>query len=174
MEVVPMIALQKPVRKKKSDTAWHAGFLAMLPAIRLHAHVAFRHLNEEARDVASMENSVLGFEIENYNEYLKQIINRIVDIEYRRESMKLAQYIQSGIEVSLGNETTSRGVKSAFFYVLKAVKMPSVLIEIGFVTNSRESQNLLNPQYTDKIANGIADGIVQFTEVFSESEGFTK
>ncbi|HUT66312.1 MAG TPA: N-acetylmuramoyl-L-alanine amidase [Spirochaetota bacterium] len=156
--------------------------------VSIHANVSFSDstqgfesyfltiepVNEEARDVASMENSVLGFEIEDYNEYLKEIINRIVDIEYRRESMKLAQYIQSGIEGSLGNETTSRGVKSAFFYVLKAVKMPSVLIEIGFVTNSRETQNLLKPEYEGKIAKGIAQGIVEFTEVFSESEGFTR
>jgi N-acetylmuramoyl-L-alanine amidase len=156
--------------------------------VSIHANVSFSEstqgfesyfltiepVDEEAREVASMENSVLGFEIEDYNEYLKQIINRIVDIEYRRESMKLAQYIQSGIEGSVGNETTSRGVKSAFFYVLKAVKMPSVLIEIGFVTNSREAQNLLKPEYGSNIAKGIAQGIVEFTEVFSESEGFTR
>lgn len=156
--------------------------------VSLHANVSFsvstqgfesyylslEPYNEEARDVASMENSVLSFEIENYNEYLREIINRIVDIEYRRESMKLAQFIQDGIERSVGDMSDNRGVKSAFFYVLKAVKMPSVLIEIGFVTNPDEAQRLLKPEYESKIAKGIAEGIVDFTETFSRTEGFTR
>ena len=52
--------------------------------------------------------------------------------------------------------------------------MPSVLIEIGFVTNSQEARNLLSPEYSGKIADGIAEGVVEFTDVFSESEGFTR
>jgi N-acetylmuramoyl-L-alanine amidase len=156
--------------------------------ISIHANVSFAQnssgyesyflslepYNDEAREVASMENSVLGFEIENYDEYLKEIINRIVDIEYRRESMTLAELIQGGLQNNLKKESPNRGVKSAFFYVLKAVKMPSVLVEIGFVTNPEESSMLLTPEYQKKIAEGIADGIEDFTVMFSNTEGFTK
>jgi hypothetical protein len=45
-----MIAIAKPSRSKKSQPAWHEGFLAMLPAIERHAKIAFRHLDAEARE----------------------------------------------------------------------------------------------------------------------------
>jgi len=45
-----MIAIARPVPSKTSRPVWHAGFLAMLPAIERHAKIAFRHLDAEARE----------------------------------------------------------------------------------------------------------------------------
>ena len=50
-----MIAPVKPIRERKSTTAWHDGFLEMLPSIRRHAYIAFRHLDDEAREDAVAE-----------------------------------------------------------------------------------------------------------------------
>ena len=50
-----MIAPARSIRSRKRSPAWHAGFLAMLPAIVRHARVAFRHLNPEARADAVQE-----------------------------------------------------------------------------------------------------------------------
>ena len=47
-----MIAHAKPSRGKKSPPAWHEKFLAMMPCIRTHARIAFRHLGPEARQEA--------------------------------------------------------------------------------------------------------------------------
>ena len=121
-----------------------------------------------------MENSVLNFESENYNDYLKEIINRIVDLEYRRESIKLAEFIQNRLSGTVGLKSTDRGVKGAFFYVLKAAKMPAVLVEIGFVTNKEEALNMLKPDYQKRLAKGIAEGIGDFITTFRRTEGFTK
>jgi hypothetical protein len=44
-----------PRRSRSAATAWHQGFLAMLPAIRLHARIAFRDLDPEAREEAVQE-----------------------------------------------------------------------------------------------------------------------
>lgn len=129
---------------------------------------------ESARDVAMKENSVLNYEIENYNEYLKEIINRIVDIEYRRESRLLADFIQKRLGSSIGTASPDRGVKSAFFYVLKTVAMPAVLVEIGFVTNKKEALNLLEADYQRKIARGIAEGVEDFVLSFQNTDGFTR
>ena len=49
-----MIAPRRPVRRKKTS-AWHNGFLAILPRIRQSAHAAFRHLDEEAQEEAITE-----------------------------------------------------------------------------------------------------------------------
>ncbi len=129
---------------------------------------------EKARDVAQKENSVLNFEIEDYNEYIQEILNRIVDIEYRRESMRLAGNIQRRLRGTIGGQSEDRGVKSAFFYVLKASKMPAVLVEVGFVTNKNEALNLQTSEHQKKIAKGIALGIEDFVNDFRESKGFTE
>lgn len=131
-------------------------------------------LDETARDVASRENAVLNFEVTNYDNYLQEIINRIVDIEYRRESMKLAGYIQERMKTAIGKESVDRGVKSAFFYVLKAAKMPSVLVEIGFVTNKEEVARLKSSEYKKRVAEGVVEGIDLFVKRFLKTEGFTQ
>jgi len=47
-----MIAIAKPFPRKSVSSAWHAGFLAMVPAIERHAQVVFRDLNPDAREEA--------------------------------------------------------------------------------------------------------------------------
>ena len=54
------------------------------------------------------------------------------------------------------------GVKEGPFFVLHDTSMPSILIEVGFVTNSREGQRLKNSKYQDKLAEAIAKGIYGF------------
>ena len=50
-----MIAPVKSRRPRKSVPAWHAKFLEMMPAIKAHAKIAFRHLDREAREEAIQE-----------------------------------------------------------------------------------------------------------------------
>ncbi len=156
--------------------------------ISVHANVSFKldasgyesyflsltPFDEVAREVAQVENSVLNFEIEDHNEYIKEIINRIVDIEYRRESAKLAEFIQNRLNGTAGPKTKDRGVKGAFFYVLRAAKMPAVLVEIGFVTNKEEALNMQRSDYQKKLAKGITEGIGDFITTFNRTEAFTK
>lgn len=59
-----MIAPARRMHRKKSPPAWHAAFMAMMPAIRTHAKIAFRHLRAEARQEAVEEvicNSCAAF-----------------------------------------------------------------------------------------------------------------
>lgn len=137
-------------------------------------YLSIDSFGESARDVAMKENSVLKYEINNYNEYLKEIINRIVDVEYRKESMLLANYIQKRLRESVESESIDRGVKSAFFYILKTVAMPAVLIEVGFVTHKEEAKKLLDPEYQNRVARGIASGIEDFLLTFQKTAGFTR
>lgn len=51
-----MIAVAKPIRSsKRTAPGWHRQFLIMLPAIRRHAQISFRHLDVEARQEAVQE-----------------------------------------------------------------------------------------------------------------------
>jgi N-acetylmuramoyl-L-alanine amidase len=72
----------------------------------------------------------------------------------------LAAYIQSAV-VSRMMET-NRGIKSRSLFVTRHTRMPAVLVECGFLSNKIENQMLRNDTYRDRIAQGLAAGIVNY------------
>lgn len=77
------------------------------------------------------------------------------------DSQRLAGYIQGYIIQETG--LTNRGVKHANFHVIRETKRnPSVLVECGFVSNSSERAGMLAGKYRERIAEGIAKGIIGF------------
>lgn len=77
-------------------------------------------------------------------------------------SDKLAQSIQETVTSYV--EVRDRGVKTAKFQVLQETKMPSVLIECGFLSNKEEAKKLRNSAYQEKLAEGIAQGIFTYLD----------
>ncbi|MBP2654898.1 MAG: cell wall hydrolase/autolysin [Firmicutes bacterium] len=73
---------------------------------------------------------------------------------------QLAEKVQS----SLINETqaVNKGISTANFYVLRNSQMPSILVEMGFVSNADEATRLGSDVYRDKIAQGIFNGISSY------------
>jgi N-acetylmuramoyl-L-alanine amidase len=67
------------------------------------------------------------------------------------------------VQTSLIKETgaVDKGTSPATFYVLRNASMPSILIEMGFVTNAAEASRLQNDSYRNKMAQGIFSGIVK-------------
>ncbi|MBZ0272559.1 N-acetylmuramoyl-L-alanine amidase [bacterium] len=61
-------------------------------------------------------------------------------------------------------DVVERKVHSAPFYVLLGARMPAVLVECGFITNSVEGKRLKDAAYQKELAKGIADGIMEFLE----------
>jgi N-acetylmuramoyl-L-alanine amidase len=83
------------------------------------------------------------------------------------ESKRLAGYVQSTLVSSLGKkhgEVRDLGVKHALFYVLLGARMPSVLIETGFVTHPNEAKLLQEAQYQAEVSSAIASGIIRFAQ----------
>lgn len=76
------------------------------------------------------------------------------------ESKKLAQYIQNQLLEKLG--TYDRRVKEANFYVIRNTRMPSVLVELGFMTNKQEAERLATNEFRQKSADAIFQGIMEF------------
>jgi len=54
------------------------------------------------------------------------------------------------------------GVREGPFWVLVGAQMPSILIEIGYITHPKESLRLVNKTYQDNLALGIANGIDEY------------
>ena len=58
--------------------------------------------------------------------------------------------------------TKNRGVKQAGFHVLVGASMPNVLIELGFITNSKDYNMLIKSKNRQKMAKAIFESIVTY------------
>lgn len=79
-----------------------------------------------------------------------------------REGYQLARTIQASATQATGMR--SIGVKEARFYVLRHTRMPAALVEVGFVTGRDDAPRLANPEFRDRMAQGIARGILQYVQ----------
>lgn len=75
-------------------------------------------------------------------------------------SIKLAQKVQPRMVSALG--TRDRGVKTAGFYVIKYSRMPSILLETGFVTSPIDASILKSTAAKDRLASGITTGVSNY------------
>lgn len=90
-----------------------------------------------------------------------------VETYYYRSSQRgflLAVEVQKSIVELV--QTINRGVKFASFYVLKATKMPAILVECGFLSNPEEEKLLNNQNYQTQIALAIAKGIMKYQKKY--------
>ena len=101
------------------------------------------------------------------------ILNSMLEEEYTTESIMIAKFIMDGLESQIGSESKARGIKAEEWFVVKNSNMPSVLIELGFVSNEKEALLLNNDTYLKKAALGIYNGIAAFITHFERSKGFT-
>lgn len=77
-----------------------------------------------------------------------------------RRGARLAQAIQTPATQLTG--AADRGIESADFVVLRETEMCAVLVEMGFMSTHSELMLLISDSYQDKLAAGIAEGIVQY------------
>jgi N-acetylmuramoyl-L-alanine amidase len=79
---------------------------------------------------------------------------------YFSSGERLARSIHASV---LGNtDMRDRGVRTARFYVLRYTTMPSVLVETGFVTGAQDAARFRDPAAVNRIADGIARGILNY------------
>jgi N-acetylmuramoyl-L-alanine amidase len=75
------------------------------------------------------------------------------------ESSRLARAVQKRLGEERGGD---RGVRQAPYDVLDGVRVPAVLVEVGFVDHPDEGRELLDPEVQQRIAAAIADGIADY------------
>lgn len=125
--------------------------------------------SEEALEVARRENAVIK-EYESLNSGFDDfgnpnfILATMAHNEFVRESEELAGLISRGLE--RWTRRSNHGVEQAGFYVLVGASMPSVLVEVGFISNHEEEKLLRDRAEQKRIARGILDGIKRFKELY--------
>lgn len=119
------------------------------------------HRNAANLEVAKLENSAIlleedadvsydGFDPNSTEAY---IAFSFLQSEYKQKSLDLAERIQNQLVNRVGRK--NRGVQQAGFLVLYRTAMPSVLVEIGFLSNLNEEKFLLSEQGQDYVASAI-------------------
>lgn len=111
--------------------------------------------------------------IEGKTEDILPILNTMLEEEYTVESILLAKSILSGLDDQIGPVSLNRGLKDEIWFVVRKAKMPSVLVELGFITNKEEALRLKNVDYLKKLSFGIYNGIDAFVTQFERTKGFT-
>ncbi|MBU2701953.1 N-acetylmuramoyl-L-alanine amidase [Sporomusaceae bacterium BoRhaA] len=76
------------------------------------------------------------------------------------QSSPVALIVQNALISATG--ANDKGTSQANFYVIRSTSMPSILVEMGFVSNGQEAVKLNSSDYQNKIALGIRKGIVQY------------
>jgi N-acetylmuramoyl-L-alanine amidase len=122
--------------------------------------------SKTALDVASRENA----SSERSLHQLQELVQKIALKDKIEESREFASRIQSAVWGTLARDTPdapNRGVKKAPFVVLIGAAMPSVLVEIGFVSNPREEALLKRSEHRQRIAEALYKGISQYASTLS-------
>ncbi len=102
--------------------------------------------------------------VEKGSEEIIPILNTMLEEEYTIESILLAQNILNGLKKNAGSLTVERGMKEETWFVVRNAKMPSVLVEVGFVSNKEEAVLLNSDDYLQKLTDGIYNGIENFIQ----------
>lgn len=122
--------------------------------------------SERAKRVAAKENKEVMDKMAQWSS--KNTFLTLMNREKIIESNKLAIDIQKNMLYNVTRKyknVRDGGVREAPFWVLVGAQMPSVLIELGYITNAKEAQRLVlkkHQSYQDAIAKGIAEGIINY------------
>ncbi|MDR0497413.1 MAG: N-acetylmuramoyl-L-alanine amidase [Treponema sp.] len=101
------------------------------------------------------------------------ILNSMLEEELTTESILLARHILRRIDESVGKTTPSRGLKAEEWFVVRNAKMPSVLVELPFLTNEADALLMSDEAYLKKLSEALYKGISDFIAFFERSGGFT-
>lgn len=115
-----------------------------------------------AIEIAASENSVSSKTIGE----LESLIKKIILNTKKEESVNLAKFIESNF--TKVTNVKSLGVKEAPFYVLIGAEMPSVLIEVGFLSNINDRKRLCSESFRENVAHGLFNGILGYINSFGK------
>lgn len=126
------------------------------------------HTSAGNLNVAKRENSVILQEdnfLEKYNGFnpnspLAHIFFANVQNAFIDNSLSLASKVENSFEKNAGRK--SRGVRQAGFLVLWKTAMPSILIELGYLTNATEEGFLKSEKGQEKMAKAIAKAFSEY------------
>jgi len=140
-------------------------------------YVLGQTMDEANLQVAMKENSVITFEKDYETKYEgfdpnsveSYIIFSLMQNTYLRQSTEFATLIQDQFRERVGRK--DRGVRQAGFVVLWRTTMPSVLVELGYITNPEEEKFLMSEQGQDYLASAIFRAFRDYKQTIDNRSG---
>lgn len=121
---------------------------------------------EQAENVPSLRTA----QVAEPSKDLKAIYLDLKAAQDRKESIYAAKILTETVRSSV--VVGAERVRSAQFHVLKWTQAPSVLIEIGYLTNTEDELNLADPIYEKLLAKAIVRGFMDYKIAFERTNGF--
>ncbi|MCF6343987.1 MAG: N-acetylmuramoyl-L-alanine amidase [Devosiaceae bacterium] len=125
-------------------------------------------IDEEATDVldkilADNENKVdiiAGLAPPNIDEQAVSILVDLMRRQMRKQAFRVASVIVDQLKPSV--RLRRFPIRKADFFVLQSPDIPSILIELGFLSNMKDVENLTTSEWNDRVANSIARGVAVY------------
>lgn len=134
---------------------------------------SLRASDREAMATAARENAMSTKKLSELKSELDRIFADLTRDDKIEESLYLADSVQGSLVSNLKSvnrhaDDLKARIKRAFFYVLINTEMPSILAEIGFISNPDEEKLLKQDSYRQAIAEALYRGIKKYVEVRSQ------
>ena len=121
---------------------------------------------EHERRVAALENSAQEFEREEDRPAdqadLSFILKELRNLDHQHWSALLAELVQA--QLQMVHPGPNRGVKQGPFAVITNALMPSVLVEVGFISNPQEERLMTQREFQQDAARAVAEAVKEFFE----------
>lgn len=134
---------------------------------------------DENLAVAMRENSAILLE-DNYlqkyegfdpNSSESYIIFEFMQNKHMEQSISLASEVQKSLTKA---KRTNRGVRQAGFLVLRKTSMPSILVELGYISNRQEERYMKSAEGQDQLAKAIYNAFVKYKWEYDRKQGALK
>jgi N-acetylmuramoyl-L-alanine amidase len=128
-------------------------------------------LSDDASDAASAalaerhnrDDLLAGIDLSQSDDRVANVLMSLARLDNAPRSEALAKHMLAGIQNAVGR-IHKRPLRSAGFSVLKAADIPSVLLEVGFLSTEEDLKNLSDPIWRQGMAAGIRDGIIAWRD----------
>lgn len=164
---VPLEARTRMANESKADLflSIHANSSTIRSVTGVETYYLSFTNSKEALEVASRENATSDRSVFE----LRDLLQKIAMQDKINESREFAAKVNNALYRVWGQAaaTRNRGVKKAPFVVLIGANMPSVLAEIGFLSNPRDEQEMKKPATRQRIAEALYRGIAQYADSLS-------
>jgi N-acetylmuramoyl-L-alanine amidase len=172
---IPLEERTRIANEHKADLflSIHANSSPLRSAAGVETYVLNFTTSRAAMDLAARENAGSDRSIFDLQELLQKIALRDKADESREFATRL-QTSLSALSTRSNDNAKNRGVKRAPFVVLIGASMPSVLAEIGFLTNASDEALLRKTDHRQKIAEALYKGIAAYAETLSHFTIATK
>ena len=129
--------------------------------------------DEKSQRIAARENAsvLMGTDRLSQDVIIDAVLNGPKIIQSHKLAIDVQQHMMKHLNGAYSG-VKDGGVRPAPFYVLVGASRPSILVEVGYITNPKERKRLFTSDYQEKIVEGIVEGVGRYLDNRKREMGF--